>query len=72
MKNECLQRLVCDHFDIFKTECDKLIPKEDYDGIKAKNNKLIEIDSSFCFHYFSVTQYVQIIKSNTSWYRLYG
>jgi hypothetical protein len=31
--NECLQRLVCDHFDTLKSECNELIVKEDLDGI---------------------------------------
>jgi len=30
--NECLQRLVCDHFDTLKSECKDLIIKEDLDG----------------------------------------
>ena len=29
---ECLQRLVCDHFDTLKSECNELIVKEDLDG----------------------------------------
>ncbi|CAF3643092.1 unnamed protein product, partial [Rotaria sp. Silwood2] len=29
--NECLQRLVCDHFDTLKSECNELIVKEDLD-----------------------------------------
>jgi len=30
---ECLQCLVCDHFDTLKSECNELIIKEDLDGI---------------------------------------
>ena len=29
---ECLQRLVCDHFDTLKSECNELIVKEDLEG----------------------------------------
>ncbi|CAF3582944.1 unnamed protein product [Adineta steineri] len=32
--NECLQRLVCDHFDTFKSECNELIIKEDLDALR--------------------------------------
>ncbi|CAF1220958.1 unnamed protein product [Rotaria sordida] len=31
--NECLQRLVCDHFDTLKSECNELIIKEDLDAL---------------------------------------
>ncbi|CAF3459379.1 unnamed protein product [Rotaria sp. Silwood1] len=31
--NECLQRLVCDHFDTLKSECNELIVKEDLDAL---------------------------------------
>ncbi len=36
--NECLQRLVCDHFDILKTECNELIIKENLDGNSIKKH----------------------------------
>ena len=29
---ECLQCLVCDHFETMKRECDGLVEKEDLDG----------------------------------------
>ncbi|CAM4870034.1 unnamed protein product [Rotaria socialis] len=32
--NECLQRLVCDHFDTLKSICNDLIVKEDLDALK--------------------------------------
>jgi len=30
---ECLQRLVCDHFDTLKSQCHELIVREDLDGM---------------------------------------
>jgi hypothetical protein len=52
--NECLQRLVCDHFDTLKSECNELIIKEDLDGIeKIKRNILFVIS-----HLFSPSKYV--------------
>ncbi|CAF0895622.1 unnamed protein product [Adineta ricciae] len=32
--NECLQRLVCDHFETFKGECNELIVREDLDALQ--------------------------------------
>lgn len=50
VKNECLQRLVCDHFDTFKNECNELIAREDFDGIKRKLSRcLSEIFVLLCF-----------------------
>ena len=34
--NECLQRLVCDHFDTLKSECPNLIVGEDLEGEKRR------------------------------------
>ena len=47
MYNECLQRLVCDHFDTLKNECNELIIKEDLDG-KKTNDKNSFFDLILC------------------------
>ena len=47
MYNECLQRLVCDHFDTLKNECNELIIKEDLDG-KKTNDKDSYFDLILC------------------------
>ncbi|CAM2725921.1 unnamed protein product [Rotaria socialis] len=41
VKNECLQRLVCDHFDTLKNECNELIIREDFDALRNMYKLLV-------------------------------
>ncbi|CAF4304278.1 unnamed protein product, partial [Rotaria magnacalcarata] len=41
VKNECLQRLVCDHFDTLKNECNELITREDFDALRNMYKLLV-------------------------------
>ncbi|CAF0943305.1 unnamed protein product [Rotaria sordida] len=34
VNNECLQRLVCDHYDTLKNECNELILQQDFDALQ--------------------------------------
>ena len=47
--NECLQRLVCDHFDTLKSECPNLIVQEDLDG--ERNDETMKRNSSPSFSF---------------------